>query len=145
LLAEDGVENQRLIGHLLKKGGAQVTICENGKLGAEAALAARDAGNPFDAILMDMQMPVMDGYEATALLRRQDYSGPIIALTAHAMGGDRQKCLDAGCDDYLSKPMTGEELIDAIARHVKTVRPARTASEEPSAGKRLARNADEEA
>ncbi len=145
LLAEDGVDNQRLIGHLLKKAGAQVTIFENGRLAAEAALAVRDAGNPFDAVLMDMQMPVMDGYEATALLRRQGYTGPIIALTAHAMGDDRQKCLDAGCDDYLSKPMTSEELFGIIARHVKTLRPAQTASEEQPVGHSPAPSPDEDA
>ncbi len=145
LLAEDGVDNQRLIGHLLKKGGAQVTIFENGRLAAEAALAARDAGSPFDAVLMDMQMPVMDGYEATGLLRRQGYTGAIIALTAHAMEGDRRKCLDAGCDDYLSKPMTSEELLAAIARHLKTLRPAQTDSEEPSAKSPPARSPNQDA
>ena len=85
------INNQRLIAFFLKKAGAEVTIEENGKLALDTMLAARDEGNPFDCILMDIQMPVMDGYEATGRLRQEGYTGPIIALTAHAMAGDREK------------------------------------------------------
>ncbi len=114
LLAEDGKDNQRLITHILSKVGASVTVEENGKLAMETAVAARDAGTPFHVILMDMQMPVMDGYEAVSLLRERGYEGAIVAVTAHAMKSDRQKCLDAGCDDYATKPIDRKRLIETV-------------------------------
>jgi len=117
LLAEDGLDNQRLIAFLLKKAGAEVAVAENGQIACDLALAARDEGNPFDVILMDMQMPVMDGYDATAKLREADYTGPIIALTAYAMSEDRNKCLAAGCDDYMTKPIDREKLTSVVAEY----------------------------
>ena len=117
LLAEDGPDNQRLIAFLLEKAGAEVTLARNGQSAHDLALAAHDAGTPFDVILMDMQMPVMDGYEATGRLRAAGYNHPIIALTAHAISTDRDKCLSAGCDDYMAKPIDREKLIPLVAEY----------------------------
>jgi two-component system, sensor histidine kinase and response regulator len=112
LLAEDNLVNQRLATRLLEKRGHQVTLAGNG----QAAVAATEK-DTFDLVLMDLQMPEMDGFEATAALRgREKETGnhlPVIALTAHALKGDRERCLEAGMDGYLSKPIRPQEL-DAI-------------------------------
>lgn len=120
LLAEDGPDNQRLISLVLKKAGADVTVAENGQIAFEQALAARDEGRPFGIILMDMQMPVMDGYTATQKLREAGYTDPIIALTANAMLGDDEKCREAGCDGYLTKPIDRVKFLPAIAEYSRS-------------------------
>ncbi len=110
LLVEDGDTNRKLIGLVLRRAGVEVTTAENGQVGSELAMK-----NPFDLILMDMQMPVMDGYTATALLRQQGIAVPIIALTAHAMKGDEDKCLTAGCSGYVTKPVDADVLVQTVA------------------------------
>ena len=123
LLAEDGLDNQLLISTHLTRAGARVTVAENGRVALEMALAAAFAKEPFDVILMDMQMPEMDGYAATSELRRKGYTGPIVALTAHAMAGDRERCISAGCTDYLTKPIGRSKLVSAVAEHARSAAP----------------------
>ena len=117
LLAEDGVDNQKIIAALLQKVGAEVTVVENGR---EAVMQATQSR--FDLILMDMQMPVMDGYEATRHLRQQQYPGAIVALTAHACEGDRQACIEAGCDGYATKPVNLPALVATVLEHGDSAR-----------------------
>jgi len=116
LLAEDGEDNQRLISHHLRKAGAEVVIAEHGRRALELITAAEAAGQPFGLLVSDMQMPEMDGYTLARTLRAHGLTIPIIALTAHAMADDRQKCLDAGCTDYASKPIDRGALLATCAR-----------------------------
>ncbi|MFQ3648764.1 MAG: ATP-binding protein [Gemmataceae bacterium] len=113
LLAEDNIVNQRLAVRLLEKEGYQVQVTSTGREALDWATRER-----FDAILMDVQMPDLSGLEATTLLRQQEPPGqrvPIVALTAHAMKGDRERCLEAGMDAYLTKPLRAQELFDVLA------------------------------
>jgi signal transduction histidine kinase/CheY-like chemotaxis protein/HPt (histidine-containing phosphotransfer) domain-containing protein len=128
LLVEDGETNRKLIKLVLTRAGARVTTAENGALGVAAARQQR-----FDVILMDMQMPVLDGYSAARQLRDDGMDVPIIALTANAMTADREKCLAAGCTDYLSKPINADLLFAAIRRAtVADDEPAQTDAAEPA-------------
>jgi signal transduction histidine kinase/CheY-like chemotaxis protein len=123
LLAEDGHDNQVIITTFLVKAGANVKVVDNGQLAVDEARAALDAGTPYDVILMDMQMPVLDGYGAASKLRATGYRGPIVAVTAHAMAGDRERCESAGCDGYLSKPVERAQLIGTVARFMAAAQP----------------------
>ncbi len=115
LLAEDNVVNQKVAARLLEKQGHHVTVAVNGR----EALAALDQ-EKFDIVFMDVQMPEMDGFEATAAIRareqRTDGRQLVIAMTAHAMQGDRERCLQAGMDDYIAKPFGNRELSDLLAK-----------------------------
>ena len=124
LLADDGADNRRIISQILSKAGFAVTSAENGLVACEMALASIAEGKPFDLVLMDMQMPVMEGYEATRRLRDAGYRGPIIALTAHAAAEDRQKCLEAGCDHYIAKPIRREHLLANTVQWIEAAAPA---------------------
>ncbi|MFZ5831575.1 MAG: ATP-binding protein [Planctomycetota bacterium] len=129
LLADDGADNRRLISFLLRKAGVDVIAVEDGQMAIDAALSAVDQQTPFDLILMDIQMPVVDGYEATRQLRACGYRRPIVALTAHAMKDDRRKCLEAGCDDYATKPIQRAALLALVARFAA---PAENVSNAPA-------------
>ena len=113
LLAEDNVVNQKLVTRLLERRGHSVTVAANGRLAVQAV--NRDH---YDVILMDVQMPEMGGFEATAIIREKERAEgvrtPIVALTANAMKGDNERCLSAGMDAYLSKPIRTNELFDVI-------------------------------
>jgi CheY-like chemotaxis protein len=117
LLAEDSVVNQKLAVALLERQGHTVTVATNGR----EALAATER-QEFDLVLMDVQMPEMDGFEATQAIRMREHQTgrrlPIIAVTAHALKGDDTRCLAAGMDAYISKPIRAHELHEAIARVV---------------------------
>jgi CheY-like chemotaxis protein len=118
LLAEDGVYNQKFLTLFLTKAGAEVTVADNGQVAVDMALQATGEGRAFDVVLMDMQMPVLDGYAAATCLRDCGYTGTIIALTAHAMSDDREKCLAAGCNDYGSKPIERADLLELVAKYM---------------------------
>ncbi|NQU25270.1 MAG: response regulator [Candidatus Nealsonbacteria bacterium] len=129
LLAEDSPDSQRLLAFFLRKAGAEVAIADNGKVAMEMALAAtgpdaqgNDRPEPFDVVLMDIDMPVMNGLEATRRLRQEGYRGPIIALTAHTLSHHIQQCLDAGCNHHVSKPIDRNKLTSTVARFAKKVK-----------------------
>ena len=133
LLAEDSLVNQKLTVAMLRKRGHEVAVANDG---VEAVRAAQE--QPFDLILMDIQMPEMDGYGATAAIRAREQAlglhTPIIALTAHAMTGDRERCLQAGMDEYITKPVRAEQLFDTMALVLHPPKPGSSPGDRQQAG-----------
>ncbi len=115
LVVDDSPDNRRLLGFLLKKNGYPCDYAVNGREAVDLALKAWKQNTPYAVILMDMQMPILDGYSATTELRDAGYQYPVLALTAHAMSHDREKCINAGCDDFLTKPIDRSKLQEALA------------------------------
>ena len=126
LVVDDGSTNRKLISVVLRRAGAEVSSAENGQQAVELV-----NGGSFDLVLMDMQMPVMDGYTATKRLRDAGQTVPIIALTANAMKGDEQKCLSTGCSGYLTKPIDSKKLVEKTLEWLTKGRRAKAASSRP--------------
>ena len=129
LLVEDDPDSRRLISMMLERVGAEVATAEDGRQAVDRLLASPrenesvcEAHPVFDVVLMDMQMPVMNGYEAVRTLRQKGYTEPIIALTANTAENNRRKCIEAGCDDHAVKPIRQDELVRIITRHLKPPR-----------------------
>jgi len=116
LVAEDNLSQQRILCFMLKRMNVEVTVAADGRTACEMAEESQLARRPYDLILMDIHMPQRDGYEATRYLRQQGWQGPIVALTACDLLGDREACLNAGCDAHLAKPFSVAELQEILLR-----------------------------
>jgi signal transduction histidine kinase/ActR/RegA family two-component response regulator len=116
LVVDDAPDNRRLVSFLLRRAGARVDLAEHGREGIDRVIASAAAHEPYDLVVMDMQMPVLDGYQATAELRRLGYSLPVLALTANAMQSDRDACMKAGCTDFATKPIDQQNLMSILER-----------------------------
>lgn len=139
LLAEDGADNRQIISLHLRKAGAEVVLAENGRIAVDVARS-----RPLDLILMDIEMPELDGYDATRLLRASGCTLPIVALTAHSEANDHAKCLAAGCTDYITKPIEKNKLLLSVASYLSggrsgnaVCRPAPVANPSPLVGQGL--------
>jgi CheY-like chemotaxis protein len=126
LVVDDARDNQVLIRHVLGDFGLEADIAENGQI----ALRALE-GRSYDLVLMDMQMPVLDGYATAAELRRRGDPVPIVALTAHAFAGERERCLETGCDEFLTKPIDRRRLGELLSRFLPAA-PAAERAPEPA-------------
>jgi two-component system cell cycle response regulator DivK len=111
LIVEDNMDTYELVHFILEKNGFETFLAANGRDGVNAAIKQRP-----DLIIMDMSMPEMDGWTATSIIKKDEQTRaiPLLALTAHALPGDRQRAMDAGCDEYITKPMDLDELVEAI-------------------------------
>ena len=109
LLVDDSADNQRLFERILASVGAHVDVAENGVVAIARAQSAK-----YDVIIMDIRMPMMDGYEATRRIRSQGFAGPILALTAHANPGEEERCRNAGCTGFYLKPINRASLLQAV-------------------------------
>lgn len=118
LLAEDLPDLAKLVQHMLERTNLELDVAKNGAIAYEKAMFSQEAGRPYELILMDIRMPIMDGYQVTRRLRDHGWTGPIVALTASAMEGAREKCLKAGCNDYLSKPVDHAKFFQVLNRYL---------------------------
>jgi signal transduction histidine kinase/CheY-like chemotaxis protein len=116
LVVDDAPDNQRLLRAIMTKAGLQVDLADNGRLGVEAVQRAQS--KPYSLVIMDLQMPVLDGISAIRELREQGYTVPIVALTAHAVAEDRERCMAAGATQYETKPITRKHLLEVVAAHI---------------------------
>ena len=118
LLVDDSPDNQRLFHRILAAAGATTVIAENGR----RAIECFEADPSFDLIIMDIRMPIVDGYEATRQIRSRGFCGPIMALTAHANPGEEEKCRSAGCSDFQLKPIDRLSLLNAVERNLEVAK-----------------------
>ncbi|MBY0229204.1 MAG: response regulator, partial [Gemmataceae bacterium] len=119
LVVDDARDMRRLVTALLEKAGDRVEQAENGQLALERVAEEEAAGRPFDIVLLDMQMPVLDGYDTARRLRASGVRTPVVALTANGMSGDRERCQAAGSDDFVAKPIERKELLATVDRLVR--------------------------
>jgi CheY-like chemotaxis protein/HPt (histidine-containing phosphotransfer) domain-containing protein len=131
LLVDDSVDVRRLLGLYLRATDAHVVEAQNGRAACDLAYAAQNQRADFDLILLDMEMPELDGYAAATLLRMQGFAGAIVALTANDDAGERERCLASGCSEYLHKPVERDVLLDLVTRHL-SARPQARAALDPS-------------
>jgi len=121
LLAEDVADVHRVLTRILRNMRLEVDVACDGRAACNLAQQSKAEGRPYDLILMDIQMPILDGYQATQWLRQHGWQGPVVAVTARATVEDREKCLAAGCDDYLAKPITADGLRDMLAQYLERI------------------------
>jgi CheY-like chemotaxis protein len=134
LLVDDSVDVRRLLALYLRSTDADVVEAENGRAACDLAYAAQNNHTDFDLILLDMEMPVLDGYAAATLLRMQGFAGPIVALTANDDAGARERCLASGCSEYLRKPVDRKALLDLVTRHLSTPQEPKSATDPAGSG-----------